>query len=427
MFFVYQLGGSIALIIGAIIVVASIVGFVVQIGLRQLVKKSAHTGQLRHGILIETINTLETIKTGCADGRFRSRYGAAMKDDAIYAQKSRFLSSLAVNASSFFQQTASIIIVLAGMYMVQNGDLTVGGLIACVILGGRAIAPVGQIANLIAKYHQSSTAIKLLNTIMNGDVERPDDIDFLHRPDLSGKVAFDKVSFSYPETQVPVLDTVSFTINQGERVGIIGRVGSGKSTIARLLLKLYEPDSGVLLADDCDYRQIDPSDLRKNIGYISQDAQLFQGSVRDNITAFNVQATEEQILECAKRTGVDAFVSRHPMGYDAPVGEGGANLSGGQRQAIAFARAMIVDPNILICDEPTSSMDTQAENAFCSYIMENTKKKTYILITHKHALLTTVERLILMHEGRVLMDGPRDEVIAALKTGQFKGKNTEEV
>ena len=350
-----------------------------------------------------------------------------MKDDAIYAQKSRFLSSLAVNASSFFQQTASIIIVLAGMYMVQNGDLTVGGLIACVILGGRAIAPVGQIANLIAKYHQSSTAIKLLNTIMNGDVERPDDIDFLHRPDLSGKVAFDKVSFSYPETQVPVLDTVSFTINQGERVGIIGRVGSGKSTIARLLLKLYEPDSGVLLADDCDYRQIDPSDLRKNIGYISQDAQLFQGSVRDNITAFNVQATEEQILECAKRTGVDAFVSRHPMGYDAPVGEGGANLSGGQRQAIAFARAMIVDPNILICDEPTSSMDTQAENAFCSYIMENTKKKTYILITHKHALLTTVERLILMHEGRVLMDGPRDEVIAALKTGQFKGKNTEEV
>ena len=422
LFFVYQLGGPIAFILVGLIMVTSLVGFLIQIKLKHLVKKSVKTGQTRHGVLVEMINALETIKAGRADARFRARYGTVMNEDALYAQKARFLSSLAVNVSTFFQQSASVIIVLAGMYLVQSGDLTMGGLIASVILGGRAIAPIGQIANLITKYHQSGSALKALNEIMSGQVERPPDRDFLHRPDLSGKLVFEKVSFAYPGTDVPVLDEVSFTIEPGERVGIIGRVGSGKSTIARLMLKLYEADNGIILADNTDYRQIDPADLRKNIAYISQDAQLFQGSVRDNIVAFSPQASEESILNYAKESGVDAFVSRHPMGYDAPVGELGANLSGGQKQAIAFARAMITDPNIMICDEPTSAMDTQTENAFCTHIMQKTKGKTYILITHKQALLTTVDRLILLNNGKVLMDGPRDEVIAALNTGKIKVK-----
>ncbi len=422
LFFVYQLGGSIAFILVFMVLAVSLCGFIIQFKLKHLVRKSQETGQTRHGILIEAINALETIKSGGADGRFRARYGAVMNEDARYAQKARFLSAMAVNISTFFQQSASVVIVLAGMYLVQSGDLTMGGLIASVILGGRAIAPIGQIANLITKYHQSGTALKTLNDVMSGQVERPANRDFLHRPNLSGKLAFEKVSFAYPGTDVPVLDEVSFTINPGERVGIIGRVGSGKSTIARMMLKLYEPDSGVILADDTDYRQIDPADLRRNMGYISQESQLFRGSVRDNITAFHTHASEDEILAYAKQSGVDAFVSRHPMGYDAPVGELGSNLSGGQKQAIAFARAMIVRPNILICDEPTSAMDTQTENAFCTHVMEQTKDKTYVLITHKHALLTTVDRLILLHDGKVLMDGPRDEVIAALNTGKINVK-----
>ncbi len=422
LFFVYHLGGPLAFILVGLILITSVIGFFVQIKLKHLVRKAVITGQTRHGILVETINALETIKAGCADGRFRARYGTIMNEDALYAEKARFLSALAVNISTFFQQSASVILVLAGMYMVQSGDMTMGGLIASVILGGRAIAPVGQIANLITKYHQSGTALKTLNDIMSAPVERPHGRDFLHRPDLSGKLAFEKVSFSYPNTNVPVLEEVSFSIEKGERVGIIGRVGSGKSTIARLLLKLHEPDSGTILADDTDYRQIDPADLRKSIAYISQETQLFRGSVRDNITAFNPQASEADILSCAKDSGVDGFVSRHPMGYDAPIGELGANLSGGQRQAIALARAMITKPDILICDEPTSSMDTQTESAFCTHIVEQTKGKTYILITHKQALLTTVDRLILMHNGKVIMDGPRDEVIAALNSGKIKVK-----
>lgn len=422
LFFIYQLGGSIAFILVGLIMITAFAGFLIQIKLKHLVRNSTQTSQNRHGILVEAINSLETIKAGGADGRFRSRYGTVMSEDAQYAEKSRFFSSMAANISVFFQQNASIMIVLAGMYLVQSGDLTTGGLIASVILGGRAIAPMGQIANLITKYHHAGIALHELNDIMSAPLERPEDVDFLHRPELSGKIAFEKVSFAYPGTSVPVLDEVSFTIQKGERVGIIGRVGSGKSTVAKLLLKLYEPDSGVILADDTDYRQIDPADLRKNTAYISQDTQLFRGTIRDNITAFNPQANEDQVLEYARQCGVDGFASRHPLGYDAPVGELGANLSGGQKQAIAFARAMITSPNILICDEPTSSMDTQTESVFCTYVQEQTKDKTFILITHKQALLTTVDRLILMHNGKVVMDGPRDEVIAALNSGKVKVK-----
>jgi len=425
LFFVYQLGGGIAFILVGLITLACIAGFIIQFSLKRYARKAQRLGQSRHGLLVETINTLETVKAGLADGRLRKAYSSVMSEDARYAQKSRFLSALAVNISIFFQQTASIFLVLAGMYLVQSGDLTIGGLIASVILGGRAIAPIGQIAGLITRYHQSRTALKALNTVMEAPIERPSSMRFLHRPELSGKLSFEKVSFAYPNTQVAVLDNVSFTIEKGERVGIIGRMGSGKSTIARLLLRLYEPLSGSILADDTDYRQIDPADLRRNMGYISQETQLFQGSIRDNITAFNPSAGEEEILDCAKATGVDSFVARHPMGYDAPVGEMGAQLSGGQRQAIALARAMIVKPNILICDEPTSSMDTQSEAAFRSYIDEHTKDKTYILITHKQALLNTVDRLILMHNGKIIMDDTRDAVLEALQTGQIKVRKVE--
>ncbi len=420
LFFVFQLGGHIAFILVAMIMLAAVVGFFIQLSLKHLISKSVQAVQTRHGLLIETIHGLETIKANHADGRFRKRYGEYVGDDAVYAQKARFLSALGVNIATFLQQTASVIIILSGMYLVQNGDMSVGGLMACVILGGRAIAPVGQIANLISKYHHANSSLKTLNDIMSSKIERPAGRDFLSRPDLSGHISFENVSFSYPKTDVPILKNISFTIQQGERVGIIGRVGSGKSTIARLMLDLYEPDEGVILADNTDYRQIDPADLRKNIAYLSQDVVLFQGSVKDNITASAPNVSEADILSCAKRSGVDDFVSRHPMGYDAPVGEQGSALSGGQRQAIALARAMITKPNILICDEPTSAMDVQAENNFCKFVREQMKGKTLVLVTHKHSMLTMVDRLLLVHEGKIIMDGRRDDVIDALNSGKIK-------
>ena len=420
LFIIYQLGGPIAFILLGLISIVLVVGFILQFPLKSLVRKATQSSEAKHGLLVETIHGLETVKSIGADGRFRSRYGGYVGESAALGQGSRFVSSLGVNAATFIQQIASIIIVLAGMYMVQSGDLSVGGLIACVILSGRAIAPVGQIATLMTKYHQADTALKTLDNIMSKEVERPAHQQFLNRPELSGKIKFDKVAFSYPSVQRDVISDVSFTINPGEKVAIIGRIGSGKSTIARLIMGLYQPQSGAILADDTDYRQIDPADLRRNIAYIAQDVVLFSGSVRDNIAASMPHATEEAILNAAKLAGVHDFIAGHPMGYDAPVGEHGSSLSGGQRQAIALARAMIVDPKVLVCDEPTNAMDMQAEASFKSYVAKETKDKTFILITHKNTMLDMVDRLIIMDNGKLIMDGERDKVIAALQAGKIE-------
>ena len=420
LFIIYKLGGVVALILFALLAAIVAVGLILQVPLKALVRKATRSSEAKHGMLVETIHGLETIKAIGADGAFRTRYGALVGENAAYGQSSRMVSGLGVNAATFVQQTASVIIVLTGMYLVADGTLTVGGLIACVILSGRALSPIGQVANLLTRYHQASGALKTLEGIMAKPVERPPERNFLHRPDIEGKITFDKVSFEYPGVQRAVLDQVSFTINPGEKVGVIGRIGSGKSTSARLMMGLYEPNEGTILADDTDYRQIDPADLRRSYAYISQDVVLFTGSVRDNISASMPNATEEEILQASKAAGVHEFVSRHPMGYDAPVGEHGEGLSGGQRQAIALARAMLINPKVLICDEPTNAMDIQAEAAFKSYIEKEIEGKTFILITHKHTMLEMVDRLILLDQGNVIMDGPREEVVKALQTGNVK-------
>lgn len=420
LFFIYQLGGNIALLIIGLIALVIIAGLIIQRALKKLVRKSLQAAQTRHGLLVETINGLETIKANHADSRFRARYAEYIAQDADLSKKSRMLSALGVNIATFVQQSASVIIILNGMYLVQSGDLTTGGLIACVILGGRALSPIGQIANLITKYHQASGALKSLDAIMKANVERPKDREFLSRPDLSGSIAFENVSFSYNDDGNLALQNISFNIEAGERVGLIGRVGSGKSTLAKLILGLYEPQEGVILADGTDTRQIDPKDIRNAAAYIAQDVVLFQGTIRENITASNPDASDEDVLACAKSAGVDEFVARHPMGYDAPVGEGGSFLSGGQRQCLALARAMITKPSMLVCDEPTSSMDTQAEEAFCDFVDEQAKDKTLILVTHKYSMMQMVDRLILMHNGKIIMDGPREDVIGALHSGEVK-------
>lgn len=423
LFVIGLIGGWIAVVIVALIAVVVAAGFALQAPLKALVRKSVHSSEVKHGLLVETIQTLETVKAIGADGRLRARYGHHVGDNALWSRHSRFVSALSGNIATFVQQAASIFIVLAGMYLVAETKMTMGGLIACVILGGRAIAPIGQVANLMTRYHQAMGALRTLNGIMSRPVDRPAQARFLHRPDLKGKISFDRVCFSYPGSargaNRRVLDGVSFTIEAGEKVGLIGRIGSGKSTIARLMLGLYDPDQGTILADDTDYRQIDPADLRRNIGYIAQDVVLFSGTVRDNITAGQPHAPEADILAAAKEAGVHDFIAGHPMGYDAPVGEGGAGLSGGQRQAIALARAILARPRILVCDEPTNAMDMQAEEAFIRHIRDQSRDKTLILVTHRQPLLTIVDRLILLDQGRVLMDGPRDAVIQALSTGSL--------
>ncbi len=422
LFIIYSLGGHLVFFLVVLLLLVFGCGLILQAPLKALVRKATRSGEAKHGLLVETIHGLETIKALGADGRFRARYNSLVGESAAYGQASRFVSSLGINFANFVQQITAIVIVLGGMYMVQSGDLTVGGLIACVMLSGRALAPVGSIANLMTRYHQAGGALKTLDGLMSRPVDRPLTKQYLHRPDLQGAIAFEKVSFSYPSVERQILHEISFDIKAGERVGMIGRIGSGKSTIARLMMGLYEPEGGTILLDGSDMRQVDPADVRQNFAYIAQDVILFNGTVRDNIAVSMPQATEQEILAVARAAGVHDFIARHPMGYDAPVGEGGEGLSGGQRQAIALARAMLTRPKVLICDEPTNAMDMQAELVFKAYVQKEVADRTFILITHKHLMLDLVDRLILLDHGRVLLDGPRDEVVARLQSGQFTGE-----
>lgn len=420
LFVIWLLGGAVAFMLVGLIILVFIAGILLQFPLKALVRKSTKSAEAKHGILIETIHGLETIKAVGADGRMRSRYGRYLAENSKYSQGSRFISGMGVNISSWVQQTASIFVILVGMYLIKDSQMSVGALIACVLLGGRAITPIGQIANLMSRYHGARTALTTLNDIMSKPVERPAKTQFLHRPNLKGKITFRKVSFVYPNTNRKVLDSASFIIQAGEKVGVIGRIGSGKSTLARLSMGLYDPSEGTILLDDTDYRQIDPADLRRNVAYIAQDVVLFNGTVRDNITISAPHASEKEILEVSKAAGVHDFIAEHPMGYDAPVGERGEGLSGGQRQCIALARAMLLRPNIYICDEPTNAMDTQAEATFTKHIQNQTQGKTLILITHRQHLLSLVDRLILVDQGRVIMDGKRDQVLQAIAAGQIE-------
>ena len=255
---------------------------------------------------------------------------------------------------------------------------------------------------------------------MNLPVERPSGREFLHRPDFKGNIEFKKVSFRYPDQPMDALSEVSFSIKEGDKVAFIGRIGSGKSSIEKLLLGLYEPLDGSILLDGTDIRQIDPVDLRRNIGYAPQDVVLFFGSIRDNIVMGAPFADDDAVIKAADIAGVTEFVNRHPAGFDLPVGERGEGLSGGQRQSVAVARALLLDCPVLVLDEPTNAMDNSTEDQFKSKLQAHLADKTMILVTHKASLLSLVDRIIVMDQGRLVADGPRDQILAALKNGHIK-------
>lgn len=415
---IFFLGGQLGLAVLFLMGLSLTASLILQIPLKKFIRQSMHSAETKHGLLVEAIYGLETIKTIGASGRMRARYAEHVAENAVAGQNSRFYSALGGNVATFIQQAASVFVILCGMYMVQSGSLTMGALIACVVLSGRALTPVAQIANLMSRYHQAIGSLKTLNSVMTKPVERPQGKEFLYRPDLKGQVTFDRVHFSYPSSDRKILENVSFNISAGEKVGIIGRIGSGKSTIARLIVQLYEPDAGAILIDQSDSRQLDPADLRRRIAYIGQDVTLFQGNIRENLTASRPQATEEEIVAAAKAAGAHGFITSHPLGYDAPVGERGDGLSGGQKQCIALARALLMQPAVLLCDEPTNAMDSNAEDNFARLIASESKDRTLILITHRTSLLPLVDRLILIDRGQVILDGPRTMVLEKIAAGK---------
>jgi ATP-binding cassette subfamily C protein LapB len=418
---VWLIGGPIAIVPAIAIPVVLMTGLLVQIPLRRTTQATFREAAQKHGLLIECINGLEAIRASGAEGRTQRRWEEAVDATAISTSKARFFAMIGVNVASLAQNLTTVGVVIYGVHRIGEGLLTVGALVACTIITGRAMAPLGQVAGILTRYHQARAAYQALTAMMALPVERPAEMRFLHRPEIQGSITFNNVRFSYPGENVRALDGVSFHIEPGERVGLIGRVGSGKTTVEKLLLSFFEPDEGAILLDGTDLRQIDPVDLRRHVGAVLQDVTLFQGSLRDNITLGAGDVDDERVLDAARLAGVDAFTARHPLGYDMMVGERGSQLSGGQRQAVAVARALIHDPPILLFDEPTSAMDNSSENRFKRQLESILPGKSLLLVTHRTSLLSLVQRLIVMDGGKIVADGPKDDVLRALAAGQIRG------
>lgn len=416
---IYVIGGYVAIVPVIAVPLVIGMGLIIQMPLNKVVKESYRYSGQKHAMLIESLSGVETIKTMSAEGVLQKKWEHAVGMAAKLGTKIRGLSLTAISFSTWVQQVAGVFVVILGVGRIAEGEMTMGALIACTILTGRALAPLAQVAGLLTRYHQSTAALQSLDNIMKMPTERLKGKTPLHRPVLLGDMEIKNVSFNYPRQDVPALNEISFSISAGEKVGIIGRIGSGKTTIEKLIMGLYQASSGSILLDGTEISQLDPASVRRNIGYVPQDITLFYGSVKDNITFSAPFADDNNILKAAKISGVNEFVARHPQGFDMQVGERGEKLSGGQRQAVAIARALIMDPPILVFDEPTNMMDNRTEELFKAQISEAARNKTMILVTHKGSLLSLVDRLILMDNGRIIADGPRDLVLKALAEGKL--------
>jgi ATP-binding cassette subfamily C protein LapB len=415
---IFFLGGPVVWVPAIMVPVVVIVSILAQIPMRAAVERGYREASQKHAMLVETINGLDAVKVASAEGRRQRDWNHYVAAAASSSMSSKFWASISLNFTVMAANLASIGVVVWGVYRTGEGLMTTGAMVAVSMLTSRAMAPLGQIAGLIVRFHQSWTSLKGLNRLMALPSERPIGKEFLRRPDVRGAIEFRNVSFAYPGSKVAALHGVSFKINPGEKIGVIGRIGSGKTTIARMITGLYEPTDGAVLVDGTDMRQIDPADLRHNLGCVLQDGGLFFGSVKDNITLGAPYVDEAAILKAASIAGVDQFVNTHPSGFDLQVGEAGRFLSGGQRQAIVIARSLLMDPPIIVMDEPTSSMDNSTETAFRSRMAECLSHKTFVLVTHRHSMLALVDRLLVVDNGKVVADGPKAAVLEALVKGR---------
>lgn len=413
------LGGWLVLIPLIAFPVAVAFALFIQVRLRDTVQKSLSLGSVRQALLIETLGGLETLKACGAESERQYQWehtnGAIARLDA----HARNLSSLASNGTLFIQQFCGMATIVAGVYSIIAGNLSVGALVASYMLGSRVLAPLGQIAGLITRYQQAQLTMRSTDALMALPQERQAEHQALEHTTLKGGLALNHVSFRYPGQNTLALQDVHMTLQPGERIGIIGRSGSGKSTLARLLMGFHHPDEGQVLLDNLDLRQLDIADLRVQMGYVAHDLPLLAGSLRDNLTLGARHVSDARMLEVAELTGVSELARLHPQGFDRPVGERGQLLSGGQRQCVLLARALLLEPPILILDEPTSHMDNSSEEQLRQRLLACVAGKTVVLVTHRTSLLSLVDRLVVLDNGKVVADGPKDAVIDALRKGRI--------
>ena len=387
--------------------------------MHELSETTYRASAMRNATLVESLVGLEAIKALGAESVMQRKWELSANFLSRVGAQLRLLSASTINVATWAQQSVNIAVIVVGVYLISDGTLTLGGLIACSMLSSRAMAPIGQVAGLLTQYHNAATALTSLDGILQQPVERPADSNFVTRQHFTGDIEFKDVDFNYPEQEQTALRNVSLKIKAGEHVAILGRVGSGKTTLEKLILGLYRPTSGAVLVDGIDLRQLDPAELRRNIGYVPQDVTLFYGSLRDNLTISSTAADDAAVLRAAQVGGIIDFVNNHPKGFDMTVGERGESLSGGQRQAVAIARAAINDPPILLMDEPTGSMDHSSEEEIKQQLSTFAVGKTLIVVTHRTSLLDLVERIIVIDAGKIVADGPKAQVVEALRQGRI--------
>ena len=396
-----------------------IYSYVIQYKMRELSETTFRAAAMRNATLIESLTALETIKSNGAEGLMQAKWEKTAAFLARTSARLRLLSSSAMNGAATLTQLVNLLIVIAGVYLINERWLTMGGLIACTMLAGRAMAPLGQVVGLLMQFENAKTALAGLEATMTTPGERAEESSFVHRPEIRGEIEFRNVSFTYPGHAQEVLRNVSFRIMPGERVVVLGRVGSGKTTLHKLMLGLYQPTEGAVFLDGVDLRQLDPADLRRNVGYVEQDTLLFYGSLRENIALRAPYADDLAIVTAAEVGGLTEFANRHPQGYDMVIGERGASLSGAQRQGVAIARAVLLDPPVLLLDEPTSSMDFTSESQFKERLSRFMQHKTMVIVTHRVSLIDLAERMIVIDDGRIVTDGPRQQVVESLQAGRI--------
>ena len=410
-FVIYLIGGPIAFVPAVIAVL--IVGFalILQPIIKRMTMRSQMQGKSKHAVMIEMVSALDTVKLMRGINLLRDRWLGSVSHHGKTTKKTKATSQLAAQFAQFGQQTSQVAIVVYGVYLVAEGNLTMGQLIACVILSGRVMAPLAQLTGLLGRMNTALAAYKDLGDILQGVSQEEVRADQVVRADLKGQVSLRGVSFTYEGQPEPTLKDVSFDLENVEKLAIVGQIGSGKTTLLRLLCGLEPPDSGAVLIDNADIRHIRPEDVRNHIAFVTQNPVLFSGTIRENILMGHAGASDEDLLEAARLSGVDKFVGMLPGGFDFPLSERGRELSAGMRQSVAIARALISKPSLLLLDEPTASLDAGSEMAMVRNLAEACQAMTVIFVTHRGPMMQMADKVLIMEQGSVRGFGPRDAVL----------------
>ncbi|CAM6613216.1 type I secretion system permease/ATPase [Citrobacter sedlakii] len=427
---IYMIGGALVLVPLTTIPVIILVSLIMQWPLSRATRQNVAEISQRQGLLIESIGGLETLKSVHGEGVMLRRWDNYSALSADSSRKTKFLSSFLSGFMSLVQQATTIMIVVAGVYLIHDGQLTMGAMIGATILAGRAMGPLRQVVGLASRFQHARMAHKSLTAMMERPPERDPEITYLSSPSFQGNLTLRSVDFSYPQTAAvtppPVLKGINLSVTRGERVAIIGSIGSGKSTLLRVIARLLRPVQGSVLIDNIDATQVDPADWRGAVGFVGSDSRLFYGSLRDNLMIGNPSASTEDLLRVVRMTGVDRIAASNPLGFDMQVGEAGVLLSGGQRQLVSLARTLLLNPEIILMDEPTSAMDSQTERRFIAQLKTSVTDETLILVTHRMSLLELVDRIVVLENGKIITDGPKETVLSALRNQGRKAGDVSE-